>query len=168
MAKEVMIVTPEDIKNHITLSAAAADTLKWMIANAGVEMDEEQQAEFIQQRELRINEIRECWELKAWCEKTADCIKEAAKHTFNMGTLEQMPKNVSWKKGGGKYVFKPGAGAIIAKSLISRHLTTSEKLFNAVSPSAMAEAANMKIEGLIEKFPDTIDYNPNSPSLTIK
>ena len=37
-SKEVMIVTPEDIKNHIALSAAAADTLKWMIANAGVEM----------------------------------------------------------------------------------------------------------------------------------
>ena len=167
-SKEVMIVTPEDIKNHIALSAAAADTLKWMIANAGVEMDEEQQAEFIQQRALRAGEIRECWELKAWCEKAAASINEAAKHTFNVGTEDDMPQGVKWNKQSYTYEWAEGAAEIMANTLIERGLVSQTQLFQQLTVSQISKASGMTVEKLAEIVPDVIVAKPKERTLSIK
>lgn len=168
MAKEIMIVTPEDIKNHITLSSAAADTLKWMIENAGVEMDEQQQAEFIQQRALRANEIRENWELKAWCEKSAASIKEAVKHTMNVGTEDELPPNVSWNKQSFTYEFTDGAAELVAQTLLDRGLVSIVQLLQQLTVSQVSKASGMTVEKLTELVPDTILQKPKERTLKIK
>lgn len=167
-SKEVMIVTPEDIKNHIALSAAAADTLKWMIANAGVEMDEEQQAEFIQQRALRAGEIRENWELKAWCEKAAASIKEATKHTMNVGTEDDLPAGMKWSKQSYTYDWIEGAAEIMANTLIERGLVSQTQLFQQLTVSQISKASGMTVEKLAELVPDVIIAKPKERTLSIK
>lgn len=168
MAKEVMVVTPEDIKNHISLSAAAADTLKWMIANAGVEMDEEQMADFIQQRAIRANEIRENWELKAWCEKTAASIKEATKHTMNVGTEDDLPACAKWNKQSYSYDWNEGAARVVAQHLIESNLVTAEQLFDQVSVPAMCKAAGITTEKLLDMFDGAVIAKPKERTLSIK
>ena len=168
MAKEVMVVTPEDIKSHIALSAAASDTLKWMIAHAGVEMDEEAQAEFIQQRALRVNEIRECWELKAWCEKAAASIKEATKHTMNVGTEDDLPAFAKWNKQSYSYDWNEGAARVVAQHLIESNLVTAEQLFDQVSVTAMCKAAGITTEKLLDMFDGAVIAKPKERTLSIK
>lgn len=168
MAKEIMIFTADEIKTPAALTPTAVDAYRFALEKAGVDMDEQALQEFISARNAKANGFSDLWEFKSWCEKVAESIKEVCKHAFNVGTTEELPKNVSWKKGGGKYKFKPEAGHIIGKSLVSRKLTTTDKLLDQVTPSAMASAANMKVEGLMEMFPDTIIYDQNQPSLVIK
>lgn len=168
MAKEVMIFTADEIKAPAALTEAALDAYRFALERAGMPMDENAEAEFISERNSKAGGFTDLWEFKSWCEKVAESIKEVGKHAFNVGTAEDFPKNVSWKKGGGKYKFMPEAGHIIGKSLVSRKLTTTDKLLDQVTPSAMASAANMKVEGLMEMFPDTIIYDQNQPSLVIK
>ena len=97
MAKEVMAFTESDIKG-MTLTTSEFDTLKYLSAHAGVEMDEGAQQDFIAQRNARINEIVSISELKAKAEKLADYLKTVLKHSFNVGNDEDLPKNVSWSK----------------------------------------------------------------------
>lgn len=168
MAKEVMIFTADEITTPAALTPAAVDAYRFALEKAGIETDEDALPEFISARNAKAGGFADLWEFKSWCEKVAESIKEVGKHAFNVGTAEELPKNVSWKKGSGKYKFKPEAGHIIGKSLVSRKLTTTDKLLDQVTPSAMASAANMKVEGLMEMFPDTIIYDQNQPSLVIK
>jgi len=168
MAKEVMVVTPEQIQANIRLSAAAADTLKWMIENAGVEMDEGAIADFVAARKLRDREIVDIWELKAWCEKTAACIKEVAKHTYNLGSEEDLPPNVKWAKQSFTYEFVDGAGIAIADALIKKHLVTKEQLFQQLTVSQVIKAAGLTVDKIVDMFPDTILAKAKERTLTIK
>ena len=174
MAKEVMVVTPEDIKSHIALSAAASDTLKWMIAHAGVEMDEEAQAEFIQQRALRVNEIRECWELKAWCEKAAASIKEYTEHLYNLGTPEELPDGedgvkVSWSKQSYTYEWDAyGSSVQVVKDLESKGICTTDTALCELSVDAVIRASGLTKEKLIDMYPEQIVAKPKKRTLSIK
>ena len=74
MAKEIIAFSEDDIKN-MTLTVSEFDTLKFLAAHAGVEMDEEAKREFVAQRNARINEIVSISELKAKAEMLADYLK---------------------------------------------------------------------------------------------
>ena len=52
MAKEVMIITEDDIKEKLVLGESEIATLKFLVANAGVEMDEETKRAFISSRPM--------------------------------------------------------------------------------------------------------------------
>lgn len=167
--KEVMIVTPEDIKSHIALTASAADTLKWMIANAGIEMDEEQEAEFIAQRALRMTEIREVKELQAWCEKTAASCKEALKHTFNIGDADSLPPGASWNKQSYTYEWSnEDAPHFVAEELIASGLVTDGRIFYELKPEQLAKAAGITMEKLMGLFKDAVVAKPKDRTLKIK
>lgn len=167
-SKEVMTVTPEDIHAHVTLSASAADTLKWLIAHAGIEMDDDAQADFVVMRGLRDNDIRELWELKAWCEKVVDCLKTVCKHAYNVGGEETLPKNVSWSKQNYTYEFAEGAAEIVASALIERGLVSTTQLYQQLTVSQMSKASGLTVEKLAELVPDVILQKPKERTLKIK
>lgn len=169
MAKEVMIVTPEDIASNIALTAAMADTLKWLVAHAGVEMDEEAQADFVAQRKLRDGEIRDLNELRAWCEKTAACIKEVTKHAYNIGDPEDLPANVAWQKQIYTYEWDGETRASgIAHGLAESGLLDIDNALDSVSVTAMAKAAGVTVEKLMEIYPERIVGKPKERVLKIK
>ena len=82
MANEVMAFNEADIKG-MTLTTSEFDTLKFLAEHAGIKMDEEAQEEFVSQRNIRINDIVNIWELKAKAKKLCDYIDTVMK----LGTI---------------------------------------------------------------------------------
>lgn len=165
--KEVMIVTPEDMKNLVP-SEKAMDAYRFALANAGIEMDEETTADFIVRRNLKTEGFRELAEVQKWMEKTAASIKEALKHTYNVGTEEDLPAGVKWSKQSYTYAFEEGQARAIAQSLIDSGLTTKEQLFDAVTVTAMIKAAGITTDKMLELFHDGIVIKPKERTLTVK
>lgn len=165
--KEVMIVTPEDMKNLVP-SEKAMDAYRFALANAGIEMDEETAADFIVRRNLKTEGFRELAEIGKWMEKTAASIKEALKHTYNVGTEEDLPSNVKWSKQSYTYAFVQDAGAAVANALVAKRLVAKDQLLALVTVTAMAKAAGLTTEKLVDMFPDTIEQKPKERTLSVK
>lgn len=165
--KEVMVVTPEELKNLVP-SEKAMEAYRFAIANAGIEMDEEITADFIIHRNARTDGFRELAEVGKWMEKTAASIKEALKHTYNVGTEDDLPSNVKWSKQSYTYAFDEGQARVIAQSLIDTGLTTKEQLFDALTVTAMQKAAGITIDKMLEIFHDGIVIKPKERTLTVK
>lgn len=165
--KEVMVVTPEELKNLVP-SENAMEAYRFALANAGIEMDEEITADFIIHRNARTEGFRELAEVGKWMEKTAASIKEALKHTYNVGTEEDLPANVKWSKQSYTYAFDEGQARVIAQSLIDSGLTTKEQIFDAVTVTAMQKAAGITTDKMLELFHDGIVIKPKERTLTVK
>lgn len=165
--KEVMIVPPEELKN-LVLSEKAMEAYRFALANAGIEMDEEITADFIIHRNARTEGFRELAEVGKWMEKTAASIKEVLKHTYNVGTEEDLPSNVKWSKQSYTYAFDDGQARVIAQSLIDSGLTTKEQIFDSVTVTAMQKAAGITIDKMLELFHDGIVIKPKERTLTVK
>ena len=165
--KEVMVVTPEELKNLVP-SEKAMEAYRFALANAGIEMDEETTADFILHRNARTEGFRELAEVGKWMEKTAASIKEALKHTYNVGTEEDLPSNVKWSKQSYTYAFDEGQARVIAQSLIDSGLTTKEQIFDAVTVTAVQNAAGITIDKMLEIFHDGIVIKPKERTLTVK
>ena len=166
-SKDVMIVTPEDMKNLVP-SDKAMDAYRFALANAGIEMDEETTADFIVRRNLKTEGFCELAEVGKWMEKTAASIKEALKHTYNVGTEEDLPANVKWSKQSYTYAFEEGQAHAIAQSLIDSGLVTKEQLFDAVTVTAMIKAAGITTDKMLELFHDGIVIKPKERTLSVK
>ena len=76
-SKDVMVVTEDDIKEKLQIGAHEIETLKFLVAHAGIEMDEGAKQEFIAQRNAKNEGFRELVEVQKWMEKTAASIKAA-------------------------------------------------------------------------------------------
>lgn len=166
MAKEVMAITEEDINSKLTLSTSAIDTLKFLAAHAGIEMDEGAMQEFIAQRNVRMGEISQIWELKAWCEKTVDYIKKLCKHAFNVGSDEELPKSVSWSKQTFTEKFTDAGEAV--QKLIEIEGTPIENFARYVNPKQAAEAAGITMDRLYADLGDMVERTPKERTLKIK
>ena len=166
-SKEVMIVAPEELKNLVP-SEKAMDAYRFALAHAGIEMDGDAQADFVVQRNAKTEGFRELAEVQKWMEKTAASIKEALKHTYNVGTEEDLPSNVKWSKQSYTYAFDEGQARVIAQSLIDSGLTTKEQLFDAVTVTAMIKAAGITTDKMLELFHDGIVIKPKERTLTVK
>ena len=167
MAKEVMAFTESDIKG-MTLTTSEFDTLKFLSEHAGKEMDLKEQQEFVAQRNVRANDIAAIWELRAKAEKLVDFIKTVCKHAFNVGTDEDLPKNVSWSKQSYTQAFADGAGAVVCDTLIKKHLVNKEDILGAVTFPALVKASGITADKLKEMFPDTVIETPKERTLKIK
>lgn len=165
--KEVMVVTPEELKNLVP-SEKAMEAYRFALANAGIEMDDEITSDFIIHRNARTDGFRELAEVGKWMEKTAASIKEALKHTYNVGTEDDLPSNVKWSKQSYTYAFDEGQARVIAQSLIDSGLTTKEQLFDAVTVTAMQKAAGITTDKMLELFHDGIIIKPKERTLTVK
>lgn len=165
--KEVMIVTPEEL-NNLVPSEKAMEAYRFALANAGIEMDEETTADFIIHRNARTEGFRELAEVGKWMEKTAASIKEVLKHTYNVGTEDDLPSNVKWSKQSYTYAFDDGQARVIAQSLIDSGLTTKEQIFDSVTVTAMQKAAGITTDKMLELFHDGIVIKPKERTLTVK
>lgn len=161
-----MAITEEDIKSKLTLSTSAIDTLKFLAAHAGIEMDEGAMQEFVAQRNVRMGEISQIWELKAWCEKTVDFIKTVCKHAFNVGSDEELPKSVSWSKQTFTEKFTDAGEAV--QKLIEIEGTPIENFARYVTPKQAAEAAGITMDRLYADIGDMVERTPKERTLKIK
>ena len=151
-SKEVMIIRPEEFGNMV-LSEGAMDAYRFALEHAGVEMTEEEVPAFISARNAKTAAFRELNEAMKWMEKTVASIKEVLKHTYNVGTEEELPPNVKWNKQSYTYEFRfvdVPAGALT------------------VTVSAMSKASGLTVEKIMDMFPDTIEQKPKARTLNMK
>lgn len=165
MAKEIIAFTESDIKG-MTLTTSEMDTLNYLAAHAGIEMDEQATQEFVAQRNVRINDIANIWELKAKAEKLVDYIKTVMKHAFNVGTDEDLPKNVSWSKQ--TYTEKFSNPLEAVRKLAEIEGTPIENFAQWVTPKQAAEAAGITADRLNADLGEMIVREPKERSLKIK
>ena len=163
--KEIMAFSEADIKG-MTLTVSEFDTLKYLSAHAGIEMDEEAQREFVAQRNARINEIVSISELKAKAEKLADYLKTVLKHAFNVGSDEDLPKNVSWSKPTFTDKFADTEAAV--QKIIEIEGTPIENFARYVTPKQAAEAAGITMDRLYADLGDMVERTPKERTLKIK
>lgn len=167
MAKEVMIVSPEEIANLVP-SAKALDAYKFAIAHASIEMDEGAQADFVTRRNLKTEGFRDLDEIQKRMEKLVESIKAAKKFAFSIGSEGDLPNNVKWSKQSYTYAFEDGQARVIAQSLIDSGLTTKEQLFDALTVTAMQKAAGITTDKMLELFHDGIEIKPKERTLSFK
>ena len=163
--KEIMAFSEADIKN-ITLTTSEFDTLKYLSAHAGIEMDEQAQQEFVAQRNARIGEITAIAELKAKAEKLADYLNTVLKHSFNVGSDEDLPKNFSWSKQSFTDKFTDTEAAV--QKLMEIEGTPVENFAKYVTPKQAAEAAGITMDRLYADLGDMVERTPKERTLKIK
>lgn len=163
--KEIMAFSEADIKG-MTLTTSEFDTLKYLSAHAGIELDEEAQREFVAQRNARIVEIVSISELKAKAEKLADYLKTVLKHSFNVGNDEDLPKNVSWSKQTFTDKFTDPEAAV--QKLMEIEGTPIENFAKYVTPKQAAEAAGITMDRLYADLGDMVERTPKERTLKIK
>lgn len=169
MAKEVMILNAEEIKIPAALTEEALAAYKFAVENAGINMDDDGAvADFVNARNMKANGFRDLWECKSWFDKFSASIKEVAKHTFNVGSEEDLPANVKWAKQSYTYEFADDAAVIIADTLIKKRLVTKEQLFQQLSVSNVLKASGLTLDKLTDMFPDTILAKAKERTLSIK
>lgn len=166
-SKEVMIIRPEEFGNMV-LSECAMDAYRFALEHAGVEMAEEEVPAFISARNAKTAAFRELNEAMRWMEKTVASIKEVLKHTYNVGTEEELPPNVKWNKQSYTYEFKPGAGAVVANILVNKKLVSKDALLDTVTVTAMSKCSGLTVDKIIDMFPDTIEQKPKARTLNMK
>ena len=163
--KEIMAFSEADIKN-ITLTVSEFDTLKYLSAHAGIEMDEEAQREFVAQRNARIGEITAIAELKAKAKKLVEYLDNVLKHSFNVGNDEDLPKNVSWSKQSFTDKFTDPEAAV--QKLMEIEGTPVENFAKYVTPKQAAEAAGITMDRLYADLGDMVERTPKERTLKIK
>lgn len=167
MAKEVMILTTTEISENLFASEGAKSCYEFAMQNAGLDMDEGAVANFVAQRNAKSG-WRDLWELKALCEKTAASIKEVCKHSFNVGSAEDLPSFAKWAKQSFTYEFQEGAAVSVAEGLMEKGLVSNEEFLKQLTVSQVVKASGLTVEKLADLFPDVILAKPKERTLTIK
>ncbi len=166
--KEVMIITPDEMKNLVP-SERAMDAYKFAIDNAGVEMDEGAVADFVAQRNAKVEGFRDLAEVQKWMEKTAASIKTATKHAWNVGDPDELPDGIKWSKQSYTYEWQDDAGPFqVVQDLIAKNLVTVEQLVQLLTVANISKAAGMTGEKLMEMYPQYICAKAKERVLSIK
>lgn len=175
MAKSVTIYTPKELSEFKAsaeeLYAEALSAYKFALENAGLNMkDEGAVADFVTMRNGKRG-WKALSELVKVAEAFANSAKSVLKHTWNVGSPEDLPDTkelkVSWNKQSYTYNFAEGEARVIAQSLIDSGLTTKEQLFDQISVSGMVKAAGITTEKMLELFGEGIIVKPKERVLNI-
>lgn len=166
MNSKVIIFSSKDLQTPRALTAEALDAYTYALNNAGIETDEQ----FIAKRNAKAIGFSELWEFKSWCEKVAECIKEVCKHSFNIGTSEDLPQNVSWSKQTFSRSFDEPLEAIkrVAENENTPVEEIIDKLLLNTTPKQLENAAGIKEERLDAIAGDLITKKEKERVLKIK
>lgn len=174
MANEMITVTPESM-GAITISTAAIEAYKFFCRYAGLEMDEEAEADFISHRGKFSVGARDLTEFRKALERLVKDIKEVTEHAYNVGGPDSLPEpgedgvKISWSKQ--SYTPKwsaEGAGVEVIRALSKKGLLTVDQALCEVSPDAVVRACGISKDKLFSMFPEAIVEEPKKRTLSIK
>lgn len=169
--KSIAIIPAEEM--IVTLSEGAKYAYEFALAHAGIEMDEEAQADFIAHRNLLSRQFRDLWETKTMLEKVASSINKVTKHTYNVGDIDDIPAEdgvkISWSKQAYTYEWMvDNCGADVAQKLVQKGLCKVDDILNLVPVSTMAKACGISQDKFIEMFPEFVCAKHKERTLSIK
>jgi len=172
MAKtEVAIYTPNEVA-ECKPSESAMAAYRFGLLNAGKDLsDEGVLADFITERNSKSG-WKDLADTAKKFEAIAKSIKEVLKHTWNVGSSDDLPDTpelkVSWNKQSYTYEFKEYEARVIAQGLIDCGLVTKEQLFDQLSVTAMVKAAGITMDKMLEIYGEGIITKPKERVLNIK
>lgn len=164
---EKILLTCDEMKDNLVVPETAMDCYRFALANAGIEMDEDAEADFVTKRNARSG-WRDLKEAAAWFKKAYESIDEVLKHSFNIGTEDELPPNVKWSKQSYSYEFNGDVGVTIARQLSKKNLVSIDQLLAIITPSQIAKASGLTVDKIADMYPDTIAAKPKARTLTIK
>lgn len=168
MAGKEIIVAADEFAAILNPTENARQVYEWARQYAGLEMTEEQKADFVAARNAKSG-WRDLWEFKANLEMVVGAIETVVKHSMNASKEGDLPAGFSWKGGGNVYSIADGAAPIIIDTLLRKNkMLKKDDFFNALDASKIAKVAGIKAEKLQELFPDTISSKPKASSLMVK
>lgn len=174
MPNEMITVTPESM-GAIQVSTAALEAYKFFCKYAGIEMDEEAEADFISHRGKFSVGARDLTEFRKALERLVKDIKEVTEHAYNVGGPDSLPEpredgvTISWSKQ--SYTPKwsaEGAGVEVIRALSKKGLLTVDQVLCEVSPDAVVRASGIAKNKLFNMFPKAIVEEPKKRTLSIK
>lgn len=170
-SKQVTLIPTEEITSF-NFTPAEIDAYNFAVRNAGVEMDEEAEADFITSRNAKSGWLG-LWEKKAVLKKFVDSIEECVKHAWNIGTEDQIPQDdgikISWSKQSYTYEWCcEDAPRFVAQKLIESNLVTAEQLFDQLNPNQVIKASGITMEKLMQLFEGAVNEKPKARTLSIK
>ena len=174
MARELITVTPEEM-GAIQVSNVAIEAYRFFSKFAGIEMDEEAEADFVSHRGKFSVGARDLTEFRKSMERLCKDIKEVTEHAYNIGGPDSLPDEgedgvkISWSKQ--SYTLKwsaEGAGVEVIRALSKKGLLTVDQALCEVSPDAVVRASGISKDKLIMMFPEDIVEEPKKRTLNIK
>ena len=171
MAKtEVAIFAPDDL--NVVATERALHAYKFAYQYAGIELDEETEVDFIATRNL-LSGWKELDELRIFFEKAAASIKSLEKHTFNVGSPDELPNtkelSVSWDKQTCTYEWMEDVGQVaVVNDLIKKDMVSVEQLLCTMSVSQISKASGIEQDKLMELYPQYICAKKSERKLRIK
>ena len=174
MSNEVITLTPESM-DGITISSSAISAYLFARKFAGIELDEETEAEVISRRGLLSVAFRDLTETMKRLEKLCKDIKECTEHIYNIGGPDSLPDEgedgvkISWSKQ--SYTLKwaaEGAGVNVIRALSKKGLLTVDQALCEVTPDAVVRASGIGKDKLIMMFTDDIVEEPKKRTLNIR
>lgn len=170
-SKQVALIPTEEITSF-KFTSAEIDAYNFAIRNAGVEMDEEAEADFITSRNAKSGWLG-LWEKKAALKKIVDSIEDVVKHAWNVGSEDQIPQDdgvkISWSKQSYTYEWcSEDAPRFVAQNLIESNLVTAEQLFDQLTPNQVIKASGITMEKLMQLFEGAVNEKTKARTLSIK
>lgn len=172
MASKQLTLIPTEELTSFNFTPAEIDAYNFALRNAGVEMDEETEADFITSRNAKSGWLG-LWEKKAALKKFVDSIEEVVKHAWNVGTEEQIPQDdgikIAWSKQSYTYEWCcEDAPHLVAKKLIESNIVTADQLFYQLTPNQIIKASGITMEKLSQLFEGSVNFKPKARTLSIK
>lgn len=174
MANELITVTPESM-GAITISTAAIEAYKFFCKYAGLEMDEEAEADFISHRGKFSVGARDLTEFLKALERLVKDIKEVTEHAYNVGGPDSLPESgedgvkISWSKQ--SYTPKwaaEGCSANVVRALSKKGILSVDQALCELTVDAVVRASGLTKDKLINMFPNDIVEEPKKRTLNIK
>lgn len=171
MAKsEVVIFSPDDL--NVVATERALHAYKFAYQYSGIELDDETEADFIATRNI-LSGWKELDELRVFFEKAAKSIKSVLKHTWNVGSVDDLPDSkelkVSWDKQTYTYEWMEDVGQIaVVNDLIKKDMVSVEQLLCTMSVSQISKASGIEQNKLMELYPQYICAKNSERKLRIK
>ena len=175
MANEMITVTPESM-GAIQISTAALEAYKFFCKYAGIEMDEEAEADFISHRGKFSVGARDLTEFRKALERLVKDIKEVTEHAYNVGGPDSLPDlgedgvKISWSKQSYTYEWTAyGSASCVVHDLIDKGMLQSvDEALAELSVDAVIRASGITKDKLMMMFPNDIVEKPKKRTLSIK
>lgn len=167
---EVVLFSPNEL--NVTATERAINAYKFALKNAGIEVDEDTEADIVSVRN-NLDGWKDLNELRIFFDKASKSIKEVLKHIWNMGSSDDLPDTkelkVSWDKQ--KYTYEwqvDGCPREVIDSLVDKGMISLDTLLFMISVSQLSKAAGIEQSKMMELYPKYICAKNSERTLRIK
>lgn len=172
MSNEIAVTMPAELGGiELTKGAIAAFNIARQFA--GIELDEETQADVISRRALLGPQFRDLFNFRKQLEALAKEIKDVTEHIYNIGNADDIEDadgvKISWSKQSYSQKWKAeGSSVNVVRALSKKGLITVDQALCEITVDAVARASGIDKVKLISMFPDDIAEEPKKRTLSIK